>query len=73
MEKLIAYCGGRCDTCAILLATREADDAKKHEMSKTEGGRLLNNKCPVRKCAVEKGVETCAHCSEYACEKLRET
>ena len=95
---MIAYCGLRCDTCAILLATRETDDAKKHKMRieiaqeikehygqdckaedvtdcngcKTEGARLFSgcSKCQIRKCASEKGVETCAHCSEYACEKL---
>jgi hypothetical protein len=26
--------------------------------------------CPIRKCASEKAVENCAHCDEYACEKL---
>ena len=26
--------------------------------------------CEVRKCAGEKAVENCAHCDEYACEKL---
>lgn len=32
MEKMVGYCGLRCDTCPILLATREKDDEKKHEM-----------------------------------------
>ena len=28
--------------------------------------------CPVRACAVEKGVETCAHCADYeTCETLQ--
>jgi hypothetical protein len=27
--------------------------------------------CGVRACAVERGVATCAHCEEYACETLR--
>ncbi len=27
--------------------------------------------CPVRPCAIEKGVETCAHCDEFPCDKLR--
>ena len=26
--------------------------------------------CELRKCAVEKGVENCAACDEYACKKL---
>jgi len=28
------------------------------------------NLCEIRKCGKEKNVENCAHCSEYACEKL---
>jgi hypothetical protein len=37
-----------------------------------EGGRLFSgcSKCQIRKCAREKGVENCAHCNEYVCEKL---
>jgi hypothetical protein len=27
-------------------------------------------KCEVRKCGMTKGVENCAHCDDYACEKL---
>lgn len=30
----------------------------------------FTNECAVRKCAVERGVETCAHCGDYACETL---
>jgi hypothetical protein len=28
--------------------------------------------CGIRKCAVEKGVETCAACADFACEKLED-
>ncbi len=28
--------------------------------------------CEVRKCGQEKGLENCAYCDEYACEKLGE-
>jgi len=31
-DEMIAYCGLRCDTCSILLATREKNDEKKHKM-----------------------------------------
>lgn len=39
---------------------------------RTEGGRLFSacKSCQIRKCAREKEVENCAHCTEYACEKL---
>lgn len=26
--------------------------------------------CEIRKCGIEKGIENCAHCGDYACEKL---
>ena len=32
MKEIIAYCGLRCDTCPIYLATRESDQVKKEEM-----------------------------------------
>ena len=28
--------------------------------------------CEIRTCAAEKGVENCAHCDEYACDKLQD-
>ena len=28
------------------------------------------NVCEIRKCGFEKGVENCAHCDEYTCDKL---
>jgi hypothetical protein len=39
---------------------------------KTEGGRLFSGSknCHMRKCARQKGFENCAHCNEYACERI---
>jgi len=41
---------------------------------RTEGGRIFSGceKCEIRKCARQKGLENCAYCSEYTCENLRE-
>lgn len=38
----------------------------------TDGGVLFKHcqVCEIRKCGIDKGVVTCAHCDEYACEKL---
>jgi predicted nucleic acid binding AN1-type Zn finger protein len=38
----------------------------------TKDGKLFSEcqNCQIRKCAREKGLENCAYCSEYACEKL---
>jgi hypothetical protein len=35
-------------------------------------GRQIGHcgECEIRSCAVEKRVRNCAHCSDYACEKL---
>ncbi|MCK4527151.1 DUF3795 domain-containing protein [candidate division WOR-3 bacterium] len=37
-----------------------------------ENGRLFNycKICKIRKCGLEKGVENCAYCNDYACEEL---
>ena len=39
----------------------------------TNGGRLsgYGSKCDIRACAVEQGVVNCAHCADYACDKLK--
>ena len=38
-----------------------------------EGGRKLGycSICEIRACAIERSVENCAHCSDYACEPLK--
>jgi len=48
------------------------EDVNDCDGCKTDGGRLFSGckKCEIRKCAQEKSVENCAHCDEYACEKL---
>jgi hypothetical protein len=28
------------------------------------------NECGIRKCGMDRGVENCAHCDDYACDKL---
>ena len=40
----------------------------------TSGGRISTAHaatCAVRRCASERGVTTCAHCQDYACEILK--
>ena len=38
----------------------------------SEDGRHIGywDTCEIRACALGKGVENCAHCDDYACEKL---
>lgn len=49
----------------------KAEDVTDCDGCKSEA-RLLPacGRCEIRKCARQKGFENCAHCSEYACEKL---
>lgn len=34
--------------------------------------KLLDKDCPVRPCVIEKGLDNCAQCDEYICEKLQQ-
>lgn len=36
-----------------------------------ESPRLIDPRCPVRPCVMARGLETCAGCESYVCEKLR--
>jgi hypothetical protein len=40
----------------------------------SKGDNVFNHTkvCELRKCGKEKSVENCAHCSDYACEKLEQ-
>ncbi len=35
-----------------------------------EGGRLIDQTCPVRACVIAKGVANCSECREYPCDML---
>ncbi len=50
------------------------EDVNDCDGCKTEGQRLFSGckNCLIRKCAIKKGLENCAHCSEYPCDKLQE-
>lgn len=41
---------------------------------RAESGRLFSGcqKCEIRKCVVEKQIENCAFCSQFACSKLED-
>ena len=34
-------------------------------------GRLADKQCKARPCAIERGVESCAHCDDFVCDKVR--
>jgi hypothetical protein len=37
-----------------------------------ENARLLDSACRVRPCVIERGLDNCAQCDEYVCERLKE-
>ncbi len=51
---------------------KRVEDITDCDGCKTQSGRLYSGcqKCQIRKCASEKGLENCAFCREYPCEKL---
>ena len=50
----------------------EAEDIVCDGCVSGENPRLVDKNCPVRPCAVEKKLKTCATCGEYICEKLKQ-
>ncbi len=87
MEEILARCGYRCDLCAArskdpAVRQKLVEGWKKYfnlqmytaENVKCDGcyGETRADKtCPIRPCVIEKGIENCAHCGEYICDKLR--
>jgi hypothetical protein len=37
---------------------------------KAETGRIFSTSCEIKICAVQKGIENCAYCDDYPCERL---
>jgi hypothetical protein len=100
MKSMVAYCGLRCDSCPIHLATLEQDKFRQNTMrvsiaeqcskiygmiiqpehiNDCDGCRANDHRlfsgclsCEIRKCASKKNIESCAYCSDYACERLKQ-
>ena len=51
----------------------EPEDITACDGCPTEGGRLFPacKDCAIRKCARQRGLEICAYCDEYVCERLQ--
>jgi len=48
----------------------KANDIGDCDGCRAKNGRILNKDCPIRKCALKKGVESCENCAEYPCEHI---
>jgi len=53
--------------------TYKPEDITDCDGCRTERGRLFNasQDCKIRKCALQKELENCAHCTDYICDKLQ--
>ncbi|MEJ2495000.1 MAG: DUF3795 domain-containing protein [Ignavibacteriaceae bacterium] len=63
------------DMCATHYGVNyKYEDINECDGCKSTSGRLFFgcNDCRIRRCAIEKGVENCAYCEEYACNNLFE-
>jgi hypothetical protein len=51
---------------------QQAEDISDCDGCRAGTGRLFSGcyKCELRKCAIQKNIESCAYCSDYACDKL---
>jgi hypothetical protein len=38
----------------------------------SENPKLIDQSCPVRPCVIEKGLDNCAQCERYVCDRLTE-
>jgi hypothetical protein len=79
---MIAYCCLECDKCDAFIATQNDDDALRAKVAeewKMDAEKIHCNgckadnalfNCEAKKCAVAKGLPTCAHCDDFpTCDK----
>ncbi len=90
MNKIITYCGYRCDICPAYFENLKNDQQKIDITQKWKkffnidlpvdllpcsgcrGSKLtIDPDCPVRPCAIQKKLCTCANCADYDCNKMK--
>ena len=67
-----SYCGLYCGACPAQLKSINAtksSDVKCLGCKSTTLGKFCS-KCEIRKCAIDKGAESCALCEAYPCDKI---
>ncbi len=71
-EKMINYIIEMCKTHYGV--DYKYEDINECDGCKSQSGRLFFGckDCKIRECAVEKGIDNCAYCEDYACEELLE-
>jgi len=79
---MVAYCCLECDKCDVYIATMNNDDELRAKVAKQwkmdaeklycDGCKSENAlfNCDAKKCAVARGLPTCAHCDDFpTCDK----
>jgi hypothetical protein len=79
---MVAYCCLECDKCDVYIATKNNDEQLRAKVAKQwkmdveklycDGCKSENAlfNCDAKKCAVTKGLPTCAHCDDFpTCDK----
>jgi len=82
---LFAPCGTYCGVCPYLIAYKTNDENLKAKLAKSigikpeqiicDGCRSDNplyfcRMCPMKKCVIEKEIDSCVECEEFPCEKV---
>ena len=83
--KMLAYCGLYCEQCSVRTAFVQQDEAHlehfpaKFKTGRTvlsdyacEGckGRNLCGPCAIKDCASARGVDSCADCGDFPCDRI---
>ncbi len=52
----------------------QAEDITDCDGCRSDTGRIFSGclSCEIRKCAIERVLESCAYCTDYACDKLKD-
>lgn len=83
-ERYDTYCGLYCGACGVLVGRHQgrlkeiADWFELPEKDvicygcKSEQCAAFCTECPIKKCAIEKGLESCHECDDYPCQTLKD-
>jgi hypothetical protein len=52
----------------------QSEDITDCDGCRSDTGRIFSGclNCEIRKCAIERDLESCAYCTDYACDKLKD-
>jgi predicted helicase len=62
------------DKCSKIYGMNlQAEDVTDCDGCRANTGRLFSGcfNCEIRKCVIQKNIENCAYCNDYACDRLK--